>query len=75
VHICGGVSNASYGLPERRYVNLALTVLAIFAGMDYAIIDPCVPGTAGLIAAAEALAGNDESCRAYIAAAREGRLS
>jgi len=75
VHICGGVSNTSHGLPQRRYVNLAVIVQAIAAGMDYGIIDPCVPGTMGLIYAAEALAGRDEFCMNYITAARAGQLT
>ena len=75
VHVCGGVSNASYGLPQRKYVNLAVMVQAIVAGMDYGIIDPCVPGTMGLIYAAEALAGRDDFCMNYVTAAREGKLT
>jgi len=75
VHICGGVSNASYGLPKRKYLNMALIVQAVAAGMDYGIIDPCVEGTMGLIHAAEVIAGRDEMCMNYISAARQGRLT
>jgi 5-methyltetrahydrofolate--homocysteine methyltransferase len=74
VHVGGGVSNASHGLPNRRYVNLAAIVQGVFAGMDCAIVDPCVEGTVGLIHAAETLAGRDEFCMNYVTAAREGKL-
>jgi 5-methyltetrahydrofolate--homocysteine methyltransferase len=75
VHIGGGVSNASYGLPKRRYVNLALLSQAILHGMDAAIIDPCTEGIMATIHAAEALAGRDEFCMNYVTAEREGRLT
>ena len=74
VHVGGGVSNASYGLPKRKYVNLALLSQAIFHGMDVAIIDPCGEGVMGTIQAAEAVAGRDEFCMNYVTAEREGRL-
>lgn len=74
VHIGGGVSNASYGLPKRKYINLALLAQAIVHGMDVAIVDPCVEGVMGTILAAEAVAGRDEFCMNYIAAEREGKL-
>jgi len=75
VHIGAGVSNASYGLPKRRFINHALLVLAIEAGMDYCIIDPCVEGAMGLIHAAEVVAGRDENCAEYLKAARAGKLT
>ena len=75
VHIVAGVSNASYGLPKRKYLNLALMVQAIEAGMDCGIIDPSEAGAMGLMRAAEAMAGRDENCAKYIAAAREDRLT
>ena len=74
VHIGGGVSNTSFGLPARRYVNLAALCQAIHCGMDYCIIDPCSPGVMGLIHAAEAVAGRDEFCMNYIQAHRQGRF-
>jgi len=74
IHIAGGVSNASFGLPKRRHVNMALLVSAIVAGMDYGIIDPCPEGTMQLVRAAEVVAGRDELCMNYISAAREGKL-
>ena len=66
VHIGGGCSNISYGLPKRRYVNFALLCQAIYHGMDAGLIDPCVPDIMGTIWAAEAVAGRDEFCMNYV---------
>lgn len=74
VHIGGGCSNISFGLPKRRYVNFALLSQAIFHGMDAGLIDPCIPGIMACIYAAEAVAGKDEYCMGYVMAEREGKL-
>ena len=74
VHIGGGCSNISYGLPKRKYVNCALLSQAIFQGMDTAIIDPCIPGIMTTIYAAEVVAGRDDFCMNYVMAEREGKL-
>jgi 5-methyltetrahydrofolate--homocysteine methyltransferase len=75
VHVGGGVSNISYGLPKRKYINLVALVNAIYHGMDVGIIDPTMPGIIGMIYAAEALAGRDEFCMNYVTADREGRIT
>jgi 5-methyltetrahydrofolate--homocysteine methyltransferase len=75
VHIGGGCSNVSFGLPKRRFVNLALLAAAIYHGMDTALTDPCVPGVMATIYAAEAVAGKDEFCMGYVTAEREGKLT
>ena len=74
VHIGGGCSNVSFGLPKRKYVNFALLTQAIYHGMDAGLIDPCVPGIMAAILAAEAVAGKDEFCMNYVTGEREGRL-
>jgi len=66
IHIAGGLSNISYGLPQRRWVNLAALAACIFAGMDTAIVNPCAEGTMSMIHAAEAVAGRDEFCMNYV---------
>ena len=40
VHIFGGHSNVSFGLPQRKILNHAFVVLAILAGCDSLMIDP-----------------------------------
>ncbi len=74
VHAGGGLSNASFGLPNRRLVNLAMVTAAVSAGMDAALIDPCTPMMVPLILAAEVVNGADEWCANYVAAFREGKL-
>ncbi len=70
VHIGGGLSNVSFGLPKRKNVNLAALAQCIYAGMDAAITDPCVDGVMATIYAAEAVAGRDEFCMNYVTAMR-----
>jgi 5-methyltetrahydrofolate--homocysteine methyltransferase len=74
VHKTCGLSNVSYGLPKRKLVNQVFAAMAIAKGMDSAIIDPLDARMMAGIAAAEALAGRDQFCMAYITAEREGRL-
>lgn len=66
VHISGGVSNSSFGMPERKWINLAYLLLAMGAGLDAAIIDPCVEGAKELILAAQVILKNDEMGMEYI---------
>ncbi len=40
VHIFGGHSNTSFGLPQRKIVNNAFIILSILAGCDTLMIDP-----------------------------------
>jgi 5-methyltetrahydrofolate--homocysteine methyltransferase len=70
IHISGGVSNASHGLPERKWINQAYLLLAMGAGLDAAIIDPCVEGTIPLVMAGEVILNKDEMAMNYIAATR-----
>ncbi len=74
LHITGGVSNSSYGLPKRKWVNQAYLVLAIGAGLDSVIIDPTVEGTLPLVMAAEVILGLDQMGMNYIEAGRSDRI-
>jgi len=74
VHISAGISNVSFGLPNRRLLNRTLLALAMGAGLDAAILDPCDEHMMATLHAAEALLGVDEACANYIAASREGKL-
>lgn len=49
IHITSGLSNISFGLPARKYINQAFMVLARMAGMDSAIVDPTNRDMMGLI--------------------------
>jgi len=71
-HTMCGLSNISFGIPERRRVNCAFMAIAVYAGMDAAIIDPTEPGVVGVAKAAEALVGKDSFCMEYLTAVRAG---
>ncbi len=75
VHVSCGVSNVSFGLPERRLLNRVFLPMLLASGMDTAIVDPCDRPMMASIAAAEALLGLDEFCMAYLEAHRAGKLS
>lgn len=74
VHCMCGLSNISYGLPARKFVNRIFMAQAIACGLDGAIINPLDKGMMGTIAAAEALAGKDKSCIRYLRAFRGGLI-
>jgi 5-methyltetrahydrofolate--homocysteine methyltransferase len=72
--ICG-VSNISFGLPQRQLLNRQFLAMMMAAGLDAAIMDPADDRLRSGLQAAEALLGYDESCLAYITAARQGGLN
>ena len=57
-----------------RIFILAFMVMAIARGLDGAIVDPLDKKMMANIIAAEALAGNDEWCSAYLDAYREKKF-
>jgi 5-methyltetrahydrofolate corrinoid/iron sulfur protein methyltransferase len=65
-----GLSNVSYGLPERARLNIAFLHMAVFAGLDAAIMDPLDRDLTAAVRAAEALVGKDRHCRRYTRAFR-----
>jgi 5-methyltetrahydrofolate--homocysteine methyltransferase len=71
--ICG-LSNVSFGLPNRKVINASFLAMAVQSGLDAAILDPTDKHVVSSITAARALLCNDEYCAGYIRAFREGRL-
>ena len=69
-----GLSNISFGLPQRGHLNRTFLALAIGAGLESAILDPLAPGMMPTVLAAACLAGEDAFCMNYITAQRQGRL-
>jgi 5-methyltetrahydrofolate corrinoid/iron sulfur protein methyltransferase len=59
------VSNASFGLPKRKIFNAAFLHMAIFAGLDAAILSVLDEQLMGAIRTAEAIVGRDRHCRKY----------
>ncbi len=74
VHTACGLSNVSYGLPERKLLNQTFLIMAIAKGLDGAIINPLDNKMMANIIAAEALMGRDEFCTNYLAAYRAQTL-
>ncbi len=74
VHTVCGLTNVSYGLPARKLVNRAFLAAAIVQGLDAAIIDPTDKHLYAMLRAATLVAGQDNFCREYTRAFREGRL-
>ena len=67
-----GLSNVSYGLPGRAKLNRAFLHMAMYAGLDAAIMDPLDEGLMRAVKVAEVLVGKDRHCRRYTRAFRHG---
>ena len=74
VHCSAGVSNVSFGLPQRKLLNQVYLTLLMAHGLDAAIVDPCDRQLMMNIRAAEVLLARDEMCVNYLRAFREGKL-
>lgn len=74
VHTACGLSNISYGLPARNFLNQVFIVMAITKGLDGAIINPLDKRMMSNIIAAEALMGKDEFCTNYLKAYRNMQI-
>lgn len=72
VNIIAGLSNVSHGMPQRKILNQAMTILCMAKGLDAGIIDPNDRYLMALIYATEALLGKDDFCMNYITKSREG---
>ena len=84
LHITGGMSNISFGVPVRRLVNDVFVNLAIEHGADGGIIDPVARPLQGVVTldhtsrpcalARAMLLGEDDQCKQFLSAYREGEL-
>ena len=61
-----GVSNVSFGLPERELINSAFYTATLFAGLDLAIINPESEAMMRAYRAFNALSANDDGCKEYV---------
>ena len=62
-----GVSNISFGLPDRECVNRTFLSMALEAGLDLPIINPNVDSMTDSVRAFRVLRGYDENAAEYIA--------
>ena len=85
IHITGGFSNVSFGLPCRHLINDVFLLLAVDAGADSAIMDPTTAALGEIFTmdrdarpyqlAEDVLLGKDEYCAAFLQAYRKGELN
>ncbi|MEW5867805.1 MAG: dihydropteroate synthase [Chloroflexota bacterium] len=66
-----GASNVSFGLPDRKIINVAYLALAIARGLTIAITDPTVPEIQTTLLACDLLMGRDEYAMRWIKAFRK----
>ena len=74
VKVTGAISNISFEMPARKYINANCMAYAIAAGLDSAIMDPCNMDMMGTIYACEALCMKDKGGRKYNRAYRQGKF-
>ena len=74
VKVTGALSNISFEMPARKYVNANCMAYAIKAGLDSAIMDPCNSDMMGTVYACEALCQYDKGGRKYNRAYRQGKF-
>ncbi len=84
IHITGGLSNVSFGLPKRKLINDIFIYLGLEAGLDSGIVDPVQSKIKDIFKidldgepeqlAREMLLGRDEFCVNYLQGWRQGRL-
>ena len=72
VKVTGAISNISFEMPARKYVNMNCLAYAMAAGLDSAILDPCNEAMMGTIYACDALRMADKGGRKYNRAYRKG---
>jgi len=71
VNLSLGASNVSFGLPDRKIINVAYLALAIARGLTAAITDPTVPEIRNALLACDLLMGHDEYAMNWIRAYRQ----
>lgn len=74
VKVTGAISNISFEMPARKYINANCMAYAMAAGLDSAIMDPCNADMMSTIYACDALRGKDRGGRKYNRAYRQGKL-
>ena len=63
-----GVSNISFGLPCRGYLNTTFLTMAMAAGLDLAIMNPNTPEMMAAVRAYRVLTAQDQQSAAYVQA-------
>ncbi len=74
VHTICGLSNISFGLPERKFLNQTFAVMAVAKGLDGLIVNPLDKRMMANLIAAETLAARDSFCANYLTAYRAKKI-
>jgi len=74
IHTMCGLSNISFGMPARKFMNQTLMAMAVARGLDGAIMNPLDKRMMANILTAETLAGRDSDCMNYLKAFRSGLI-
>lgn len=84
IHFAPGLSNISYGLPNRKLINQVFTYVCAKSGLDGGIVDPrhinlnvlnsMDESSEQYKLASDLVLGNDDFGMKYISASREGKL-
>jgi len=69
-----GLSNVSYGLPNRQFINRAFLTMAAYAGLDAVILDPLDAKIMSFVKVADLLTGKDPASRKYLRAHRRNAI-
>jgi cobalamin-dependent methionine synthase I len=69
-----GLSNISFGLPNRGIVNRSFFLMAVAAGLDAAIMNPLDGKLMSLIKVANMITNKDPLCRGFTRAHRKGLI-
>jgi 5-methyltetrahydrofolate--homocysteine methyltransferase len=71
VNLSLGASNVSFGLPDRKIINVAYLALAVACGLTAAITDPTIPEIQTTLLACDLLMGRDEYAMQWIRSYRK----
>jgi cobalamin-dependent methionine synthase I len=74
VHTICGLSNISFGLPQRKIINRTFLAMMMASGLDAAVLDPLDRELMATLKTAGMLIGNDPYCKTYLKAVRAGEI-
>ena len=74
IHFMCGLSNISFGLPDRKYMNSIFAVMAISKGLDGLMVNPLDKKMMANIIVAETLIGKDKFCKNYLKGFRKKKF-
>ncbi|MBC2721671.1 methyltetrahydrofolate cobalamin methyltransferase [Desulfosporosinus sp.] len=71
VHMVCGLSNVSFGLPNRKVLNQLFMIQTMTMGMDSYILNPLDKSMMGAVQGSQTLLGKDSYCTGYLNAHRK----